>query len=66
MRSVCLKLLSHLRDIITLHQGQDLVEYALLVAMLGCAATASVSSVATAINHVLSTVGSEITGSVTT
>jgi len=66
MRSVCLKLLSTLKDIITLHDGQDLVEYVLLVAMLGCAATASMNTLATAINHVLSTVGSEIVGSVTT
>jgi len=66
MRSVCLKLLSKLKDIISLHDGQDLVEYVLLVALMALGATAGMNSLATAVNHVLSTVGSEITGAVTT
>jgi pilus assembly protein Flp/PilA len=45
-------------------EGQDLVEYGLLVALVALAATAGMSSLATAINTAFSTLGSKLTSSV--
>jgi pilus assembly protein Flp/PilA len=42
-------------------EGQDLIEYALVVALIGFAATAGMSSLATAINNAFTTIGSKIT-----
>jgi pilus assembly protein Flp/PilA len=42
-------------------QGQDLIEYALVVALIGFSATAGLSSVATAINNAFSGIGSTLT-----
>jgi pilus assembly protein Flp/PilA len=44
-------------------EGQDLVEYGLLVALVALAATAGMSSLATAINSAFSTIGSNLTSS---
>jgi len=41
-------------------EGQDLVEYALLIAMLAFAATSGMASLATSVNQVLTTVGGTI------
>ena len=41
--------------------GQDLIEYALVVALIALAATAGMSSVATAINKAFSNIGSKLT-----
>jgi pilus assembly protein Flp/PilA len=41
--------------------GQDLIEYALVVALIAFAATAGMSSVATAINNAFGNVGTKIT-----
>jgi pilus assembly protein Flp/PilA len=42
-------------------QGQDLIEYALVVALIGFSATAGLSSVATAINNAFNGIGSTLT-----
>jgi pilus assembly protein Flp/PilA len=41
-------------------EGQDLVEYALVVAVIGFAATAGMSSVAPALNNVFGKVGTTL------
>jgi pilus assembly protein Flp/PilA len=41
--------------------GQDLVEYALVVALIAFAATAGMNSLATAINNAFSGIGSTLT-----
>jgi pilus assembly protein Flp/PilA len=46
-------------------EGQDLVEYALLIALIALAVTAGMSSLAVAINTAFSTLGSKLTSSVT-
>ena len=46
-------------------EGQDLVEYALLIALIALAVTAGMSSLAVAINSALSTVASDVTSAVT-
>jgi pilus assembly protein Flp/PilA len=47
-------------------EGQDLVEYALVIALIAFAATAGVKKLATAISGAYSTIGSTVTSSVTT
>ena len=42
-------------------QGQDLIEYALVVALIALAATAGMGSVATAINTAFTNVGTKLT-----
>jgi pilus assembly protein Flp/PilA len=42
-------------------EGQDLVEYALIVALIALAATAGMSTLATAINSGFSTLGTTLT-----
>jgi pilus assembly protein Flp/PilA len=41
-------------------EGQDLVEYALVVALIGLTATAGMSSLATAINNAFGGIGSTL------
>jgi pilus assembly protein Flp/PilA len=41
-------------------QGQDLIEYALVVALIAFSATAGMSSVATAINNAFGGIGSTL------
>jgi pilus assembly protein Flp/PilA len=42
-------------------QGQDLIEYALVVALIAFSATAGMSTVATAINNAFNGIGSTLT-----
>jgi pilus assembly protein Flp/PilA len=44
--------------------GQDLVEYALVAAMIGLGAIAAISTVATAIRTALGTLGTKLTAAV--
>jgi len=46
-------------------EGQDLIEYALVVALIAFAATAGMSSLATAINTAFSGIGTTLTTYVT-
>jgi pilus assembly protein Flp/PilA len=45
-------------------EGQDLIEYALVVALIALGATAGMRSLATAINSAFDTVGSSLTSDV--
>jgi pilus assembly protein Flp/PilA len=45
-------------------EGQDLVEYALVVALLALAATAGLNSLAGTINTAFTTIGTTLTGAV--
>ena len=53
--------LQMLRD----EEGQDLIEYALVVALIAFAATAGMSSVANKINDAFSNIGTKLTTYVT-
>ena len=50
-----------LKDAVKNEDGQDLIEYALIVALIAFAATAGMSSLATAINTAFSNIGTTIT-----
>ena len=41
--------------------GQDLIEYALVVALIALAATVGMSSVATSINNAFTSIGTKVT-----
>ena len=49
-----------LRNLISDEQGQDLIEYALVVALIALAATAGMSTVATDINTAFSNIGTKL------
>lgn len=50
-------------DLLKDEKGQDLIEYALLVAFVAFAATVGMTSLATAINGAFTTIGTDLTGS---
>jgi pilus assembly protein Flp/PilA len=51
-------------DLVRDESGQDLIEYALVAALIALGATAAMSSLATSISTAFSTVGSKLTASV--
>jgi pilus assembly protein Flp/PilA len=57
-------LYSKLRQLISREEGQDLVEYALVVALIALAATAGMSTLATALSSGFSSIGATVTGSI--
>jgi pilus assembly protein Flp/PilA len=59
MKDKLLKL-SVMLQILKDENGQDLIEYALVVALIALAATAGMSSVATAINAAFTNIGTKV------
>jgi pilus assembly protein Flp/PilA len=55
-----MKLLLRLRRLITLNHGQDVVEYALVVALIAFAATASMKAFAAGISTAFQTLSTEL------
>ena len=49
-----------LRDLISEEQGQDLIEYALVVALIALAATAGMKTVAQDINNAFTNIGDKL------
>ncbi len=63
MRNRILKLyvrFQTLRNVLRDQTGQDLIEYALVVALIALAATAGMSTVATKINQAFSNIGTKL------
>ncbi len=60
MQDTILRLYVKLQDLTNSEQGQDLVEYALLCALIALALIASISTVATAVNNVFTNVSSSL------
>ena len=56
MYSVLLKLYVKLQNLLSRKEGQDLVEYALLITLIALAAVTGIGKVATAVNSVFSTI----------
>lgn len=50
-----------LKDVLTREEGQDLIEYALIVALVAFAATAGMSSLATSLNQAFTAIGTKVT-----
>ena len=61
MNTMLLKLYVKFQDLRSNEQGQDLVEYALVVALIAFAATAGMSTLATSINNAFSSIAGKLT-----
>ena len=60
MNNLLLKLYVKFQDLTSREEGQDLVEYALLVALIALAAITGVSKVATAVNTVFTNISTSL------
>jgi pilus assembly protein Flp/PilA len=60
MNSLFMKIYVTFQDLMTREEGQDLVEYALLITLVALAAVAGVNSVASAINTVFSNISATL------
>lgn len=60
MNTLFLKLIVKIQDLMSREEGQDLVEYALLVALISTAAIAGAGKVATAVNAVFTNISSSL------
>jgi pilus assembly protein Flp/PilA len=61
MQARLMNLYFTLQDLIRQEEGQDLIEYALVVALIALAATAGMNTVATDINIAFSNIGTKLT-----
>ncbi|MGH9607351.1 MAG: Flp family type IVb pilin [Terracidiphilus sp.] len=64
MKLAAWKLYFTLRKLIEREEGQDLVEYALVVGLIAVAATAGMNSLAGAVNTAFTNVGAQLSSSV--
>jgi pilus assembly protein Flp/PilA len=62
MKDMFLKLSVRIQTLMSREEGQDLVEYGLLIALVAFAATAGMTKLATSINTAFSTIGTTLTG----
>jgi len=60
MNTLFLKMLVKAQDLLNREEGQDLVEYALLVALIALVAVTGVKAVATAVNTVFSNISATL------
>jgi pilus assembly protein Flp/PilA len=65
MNDMLLKMYVKFQDLASREEGQDLVEYALVVALIAFGATAGMGKLATAINTAFSNVSSHLGTSIT-
>jgi pilus assembly protein Flp/PilA len=61
MNTMFIKLYLKLQDLMNREEGQDLVEYALLLALVAAAAITGVGKVATAVTTVFTNISTSIT-----
>jgi len=61
MKETMLKLSAKLQTLMLSDEGQDLIEYALVVALIAFAATAGMSTLATDINSAFANIGKTLT-----
>ena len=61
MQTTPLSLYSRLQNLILRQEGQDLIEYALVVALIAFAATAGMSTLANDINTAFTNIGTTLT-----
>ena len=61
MKDLFLKMSVKVQCLMLREEGQDLIEYALVVALIAFAATAGMSSLATGINTAFANIGTKLT-----
>lgn len=64
MKEAMLKLSAHLQGLMLREEGQDLIEYALVVALIAFAATVGMTALAGDINTAFTTIGGKLTTAV--
>jgi pilus assembly protein Flp/PilA len=64
MKNTLLNLYIRVQALLSQEEGQDLVEYALVVALIALAATAGMTSLSTAISSGLTNIGVALTGDI--
>jgi pilus assembly protein Flp/PilA len=64
MNNMLLKLYVKFQDLMSREEGQDLVEYALLVALISLAAVTTMKSLATGIEAVFTSISTTLAGDV--
>lgn len=64
MKDILLKVYIRIQDLLSQDEGQDLVEYALIVALIALACTVGMKALATAINNGFTTLGTTLTGDI--
>lgn len=64
MKDNMLKLYIKMQNLLSSDEGQDLVEYALIVALISLAAVAGMNALASDINSAFNTVGSTLNSSI--
>ena len=65
MKSVSTNLFQFLRNILALEEGQDLVEYALVVALIAFGAISGMKFLATGLNNAFSDIANVLTSNIT-
>lgn len=64
MKDTMLKLYIKMQNLLSAEEGQDLVEYALVVALIALAATAGMGKLASGINVAFSSIGATLSSDV--
>jgi pilus assembly protein Flp/PilA len=64
MKDIMLKLYIKAQNLLAQDEGQDLVEYALVVALIGLAATAGMRTLATDLSGAFTSIGTTINGDI--
>jgi Flp pilus assembly pilin Flp len=64
MNKLAINVYLHLRNIVECEEGQDLVEYSLVVALIAFGAITGMGYLATGLNNAFSVVGSTLTTSI--
>ncbi len=64
MKETMLKLSAKLQTLLLQEEGQDLIEYALVVALIAFAATVGMQGLATNINTAFGTIGNKLTAAI--
>jgi pilus assembly protein Flp/PilA len=62
MKNVFLMLSVRIQNLLSREEGQDLIEYALVVALIALAATAGMTTLAKDINNAFTNIGTILTG----
>jgi pilus assembly protein Flp/PilA len=62
MNTMLLKMYVRLQDLLSREEGQDLIEYALIAALIALAATAAMSAVGTQIGKAFSAISTTLAG----
>ncbi len=61
MKDMLLKLYIKIQDLLSQEEGQDLVEYALIVALIALAATAGIKTVGSSISGIFTNINTSLT-----